>query len=69
MDGCVQTLSTKLADLGIRNFEELYRFGVQKESELAQKKRLFGGRSGNKDVVGPSSNVQINAVRQPSGAI
>ena len=35
MEGCVPVLSKKLEDLGIRNFEELYRFGVQKESDLA----------------------------------
>ena len=29
MEGCVPALSKKLGDLGIRNFEELYRFGVQ----------------------------------------
>ena len=35
MEGCVLALSKKLGDLGIRNFEELDRFGVQKESDLA----------------------------------
>ena len=35
MEGYVPALSKKLGDLGIRNFEELYRFGVQKESDLA----------------------------------
>lgn len=35
IEGCVLPLSKKLKDLGIRNFEELYQFGVQKESDLA----------------------------------
>ena len=35
MEGYVPELSKKLGDLGIRNFEELYRFGVQKELDLA----------------------------------
>ena len=34
MMGYVLALSKKLGDLGIRNFEELDRFGVQKESDL-----------------------------------
>ena len=41
--------------MGIRNFKELYRFGVQKEGDVAQEKKYFGERSGNKE--GPSSNV------------
>ena len=45
MEGCVPVLSKKLGDLGIRNFEELYRFGVQKESDLAQEKKFFNGRN------------------------
>ena len=32
MEDYVPALSKKLGDLEIRNFEELYRFGVQKES-------------------------------------
>ena len=28
IESCVSALSKKLGDLGIRNFEELYRFGV-----------------------------------------
>ena len=48
MEGCITALSKKLEDLGIRNFEELYRFGVQKELDLAQKKKFFGGRPGNR---------------------
>ena len=57
MEGCIPTLSRKLKDLEIRNFEELYRFGIQKESYLAQENRFFGGRYGNKDGVGSSSNI------------
>ena len=30
IEGCVPMLSRKLRDLGIRNFEELHQFGVQK---------------------------------------
>ena len=44
MEGYVPALSKKLGDLGIHNFEELYRFGVQKESNLAQGKKFFRGR-------------------------
>ena len=40
MEGCVLPLSKKLRDLGIINFEELYRFMVQKESDLAQEKKF-----------------------------
>ena len=69
MEGCVPTLSKKLKDLGIRNFEELYRFRVQKESDLAQEKRFFGGRSGNKDGVSSSSNVHINTIRKSSSSV
>ena len=69
MEGCVPTLSRKLKDLGIHNFEELYRFRIQKESNLAQEKRFFGGRAQNKDGVGSSSNIQINTVRQPSSSL
>ena len=57
MEGCVPVLSKKLGDLGIYNFEELYRFGVQKESDLAQEKKIFSGRTGNRNAAGPSSNV------------
>ena len=35
IEGCVLLLSKKLRDLGIKNFEELHRFRVQKESDLA----------------------------------
>ena len=66
MEGCVPVLSKKLGDLGIHNFEELYRFVVQKESDLAQEKKFFSGRTGNRNAVGPSNNVQINAIRPPS---
>ena len=69
MEGCVMTLSRKLKDLGIRNFKELYRFEIQKESDLAQEKRFFRGRSRNKDGVGSSSNVQINTIRQLSSSV
>ena len=44
MEGYVPILSRKLRDLGIRNFEELHRFEVQKESDLAQDKKFFSGR-------------------------
>ena len=64
MEGCVLSLSKKLRDLGIRNFEELYRFGIQKESDLAQEKKFFTRRPGSKEASSSSSNVQINAIRQ-----
>ena len=35
IEGCAPQLARKLKDLGIRNFEELYRFGVQKEGDVA----------------------------------
>ena len=63
IDGCIPPLARKLNDMGIGNFEELYRFGVQKEGDVAQEKKHFSGRSGNKE--GPSSNVQINAIDRP----
>ena len=66
MEGCVPVLSKKLGDLVICNFEELYRFGVKKESDLAQEKKFFNGRAGNKNAAGPSNNVQINAISPPS---
>ena len=66
MEGCVPALSKKLGDLGICNFEELYRFGVQKESDLAQEKKFFSARPGNKNVANSSGNVQINSIRQPN---
>ena len=48
---CVLPLSQKLRDLGIQNFEELYKFEVQKESDLAQENKFFIGRSGaNKEL-------------------
>ena len=68
MEHYVLALSKKLGDLGIRNFKELYRFGVQKESDLAQEKRFFEGRPGNRNVASLSSNVQINTIRQPIGS-
>ena len=68
MEGYVPVLSKKLADLRIRNFKELYRFGVQKESDLAQEKKFFSGRIGNRNAAGPGNNVQINAIRPPSNS-
>ena len=71
MEGCIPMLSRKLRDLGIRNFEELYKFGVQKESDLAQDKKFFSGRTsgregaGSSNIVGQSHNVQINTIREP----
>ena len=72
MEGCVPMLSRKLKDLGIRNFEELHRFGVQKESDLAQDKKFFSNRqptgrggSGSSSNIIPSHNIQINAVQTP----
>ena len=35
IEGCAPPLAKKLKDLGIKNFEELYRFGVQKEADMA----------------------------------
>ena len=66
MEGYIPVLSKKLGDLGIRNFEELYRFGVQKESDLAQEKKFFNGSTANRNAAGPSNNVQINAIRPSS---
>ena len=73
MEGCVPMLFRKLRDLGIRNFEELHRFGVQKESDLAQDKKFFSSRSstgrdgaGSSSTSGLSHNVQINAVQPPT---
>ena len=64
MEGCVPMLSRKLRDLGIRNFEELHRFGVQKESDLAQDKKFFSSRpsvgrdgAGSSSTIGPSHNI------------
>ena len=37
MEGCVPALSKKMGDLSIRNFEELYRFGVQKTSIMGSR--------------------------------
>ena len=63
MDGCSHVLARKLKDLGIRNFKELYGFGVQKELELTQEKKFFNSRSGSKGGISSSSNIQINAIR------
>ena len=72
MEDCVPMLSRKLRDLGIRNFEELHRFGVQKESDLAQDKKFFSNKpstgregAGSSSTIGPSHNIQINAVQTP----
>ena len=72
MEGCVLMLSRKLRDLGIRNFEELHRFGVQKESDLAQDKKFFSNRQstrrksvGSSNTSGPSHNIQISVVQAP----
>ena len=66
MEFFISVLSKKLGDLRIRNFEELYRFGVQKESDLVQEKKFFSGRTENINTAGPSNNMQINAIRPPS---
>ena len=63
IDGCIPPLARKLNDMGIMNFEELHSFGIQKETDVAQEKKHFGERSGNKER--PSNNVQINAIEQP----
>ena len=65
IEGCVPALHKKLGDLGIWNFEELHRFGVQKESDLAQEKKFFSARPTNRNPAGENSNVQVNSVRQP----
>ena len=65
IEGCVPALHKKLGDLGIRNFDELHRFGVQKESDLAQEKKFFSARPTNRNPASGSSNVQVNFVRQP----
>ena len=69
MERCVPMLSRKLRDLGIKNFKELHRFGVQKEFNLAQDKKFFSGRQStgresirSSSTSGPSHNIQINAV-------
>ena len=55
--GCVLLLSRKLRDLGIMNFEELHRFGVQKESNLVLDKKFFSERTLNREGTGSSSGV------------
>ena len=69
MEGCVPVLSKKLGDLEICNFEELYRFRVQKESDLVHEKKFFRGRPGNRNVASSTSNVQINTIRQSSSSL
>ena len=34
IEACVPPLASKLKDMGIRDFNELYRFGVQTEANL-----------------------------------
>ena len=72
MEGCIPMLSRKLKDLGIRDFEELHRFGVQKESNLTQDKKFFSNRQsteresvGSSSTSGPSYNIQISVVQAP----
>ena len=69
IEGCVPALHKKLGDLGIRNFDELHRFGVQKESDLAQEKKFFSARPANRNPASGGSNVQVNFVRQPPRAV
>ena len=72
MKGYVPMLSRKLRDLGIKNFEELHRFGVQKESNLTQDKKFFSNSQsieresvGSSSTSGPSYNIQISVVQAP----
>ena len=71
MEGCVPLLSRKRKYLGIKNFKELHNFGVQKDSDLAQDKKYFSGRSSNREgsgsssVIGPSHNIQISVIQPP----
>ena len=71
MKGFVLILSRKLRDLEIMNFKKLHKFGVQKESNLAQDKKFFSMRNlgregiGLSNIVGPSHNIQINAIGGP----
>ena len=34
IEACIPALASKLKDMGIRDFNELYRFGVQVEANL-----------------------------------
>ena len=34
IESCIPPLASKLKDMGIRDFNELYRFGVQAEANL-----------------------------------
>ena len=36
IEACVPPLASKLKDMGIRDFNELYRFGVQVEANLSE---------------------------------
>ena len=69
IQGYVSPLSNKLKDLEIQNFEELYRFSVQKEADLAHEKKFFGGITRGKDRARASTSVQINAIGQPRNSL
>ena len=34
IEACVPSLANKLKDMGIRDFKDLYRFGIQVEAKL-----------------------------------
>ena len=36
VEACILPLARKLKDMGIRNFKELYHFGVQVEANLTE---------------------------------
>ena len=36
IEACVPPLASKLKDMGIRDFKELYHFGVQVEAKLTE---------------------------------
>ena len=36
IEACILPLASKLKDMGIRDFNELYRFGVQVEANLSE---------------------------------
>ena len=60
IDGCILLLSRKMRDLGIRNFKELYNFGVQKELDLVQEKKFFNKRFVNKEGIRFSSGIRLS---------
>ena len=37
IEACIPPLASKLKDMGIRDFNELYRFGVQAEANLNER--------------------------------